>query len=109
LVEHCTENAGVGGSIPPLGTITTFHGFSLLRIAYLKDQKIVLNEGYLYRVTALQFKEDKRIGWAAERTFAVRGRSDRSERRRIKIDLFAKATPLLGIITKRFCDVTRSG
>ena len=20
-VEHCTENAGVGGSIPPLGTI----------------------------------------------------------------------------------------
>jgi hypothetical protein len=21
LVEHCTENAGVGGSIPPLGTI----------------------------------------------------------------------------------------
>jgi hypothetical protein len=24
LVEHCTENAGVGGSIPPLGTITKF-------------------------------------------------------------------------------------
>jgi hypothetical protein len=24
LVEHCTENAGVGGSIPPLGT--TGHG-----------------------------------------------------------------------------------
>ena len=23
LVEHCTENAGVGGSIPPLGTILT--------------------------------------------------------------------------------------
>src|SRR4051812_25345732 len=22
LVEHCTENAGVGGSNPPLGTIT---------------------------------------------------------------------------------------
>jgi hypothetical protein len=22
LVEHCTENAGVGGSIPPLGTTT---------------------------------------------------------------------------------------
>jgi hypothetical protein len=21
-VEHCTENAGVGGSIPPLGTIS---------------------------------------------------------------------------------------
>lgn len=46
-------------------------------VAFLKDQKIVLNEGYLYRVTALQFKEDNRIGWAAERTFAVRGRSDR--------------------------------
>jgi hypothetical protein len=23
LVEHCTENAGVGGSIPPLGTNTS--------------------------------------------------------------------------------------
>jgi hypothetical protein len=23
LVEHCTENAGVGGSIPPLGTMFT--------------------------------------------------------------------------------------
>ena len=23
LVEHCTENAGVGGSIPPLGTTTS--------------------------------------------------------------------------------------
>ena len=61
----------------PLGTITTFHSFSLLRVAFLKDLKIVLNEGYLYRVTALQFKEDNRIGWAAEHTFAVRGRSDR--------------------------------
>ena len=26
LVEHCTENAGVGGSIPPLGTITRLPG-----------------------------------------------------------------------------------
>jgi hypothetical protein len=24
LVEHCTENAGVGGSIPPLGTTVIF-------------------------------------------------------------------------------------
>ncbi len=24
LVEHCTENAGVGGSIPPLGTTKLF-------------------------------------------------------------------------------------
>ena len=24
LVEHCTENAGVGGSIPPLGTTAKF-------------------------------------------------------------------------------------
>jgi hypothetical protein len=23
-VEHCTENAGVGGSIPPLGTTSRF-------------------------------------------------------------------------------------
>jgi hypothetical protein len=33
LVEHCTENAGVGGSIPPLGTITTFHCSSSFAIA----------------------------------------------------------------------------
>src|ERR1700704_6613073 len=25
LVEHCTENAGVGGSIPPLGTTYIFY------------------------------------------------------------------------------------
>src|SRR5437016_5943493 len=28
LVEHCTENAGVGGSIPPLGTIVFLHSSS---------------------------------------------------------------------------------
>jgi hypothetical protein len=27
-VEHCTENAGVGGSIPPLGTMTFLHSFA---------------------------------------------------------------------------------
>jgi hypothetical protein len=27
LVEHCTENAGVGGSIPPLGTIKNSKNF----------------------------------------------------------------------------------
>jgi hypothetical protein len=26
LVEHCTENAGVGGSIPPLGTTSKNRG-----------------------------------------------------------------------------------
>jgi hypothetical protein len=30
LVEHCTENAGVGGSIPPLGT-TTFPNFNCFK------------------------------------------------------------------------------
>jgi predicted ATPase len=33
LVEHCTENAGVGGSIPPLGTTTSFRRFSSFAIA----------------------------------------------------------------------------
>src|SRR6516164_9909584 len=28
-VEHCTENAGVGGSIPPLGTTRTTFRFGL--------------------------------------------------------------------------------
>jgi hypothetical protein len=31
LVEHCTENAGVGGSIPPLGTIS-FPGASIVNL-----------------------------------------------------------------------------
>jgi hypothetical protein len=30
LVEHCTENAGVGGSIPPLGTNTKIRVLILL-------------------------------------------------------------------------------
>src|SRR5882724_10935041 len=33
LVEHVTENHGVGGSIPPLGTSTSFHICSPRRIA----------------------------------------------------------------------------
>jgi hypothetical protein len=32
LVEHATENRSVGGSIPPLGTITPFHGVSQHRM-----------------------------------------------------------------------------
>jgi hypothetical protein len=36
LVEHCTENAGVGGSIPPLGTITNaFRQYCIRRIRRL--------------------------------------------------------------------------
>ena len=29
MVEHCTENAGVGGSIPPLGTTKKSKKFSV--------------------------------------------------------------------------------
>lgn len=32
LVEHATENRSVGGSIPPLGTISTFLGFPLCSV-----------------------------------------------------------------------------
>jgi hypothetical protein len=38
LVEHCTENAGVGGSIPPLGTIL-LRDNALRRIAPPKTAK----------------------------------------------------------------------
>src|SRR5438874_7002889 len=31
LVEHATENRSVGGSIPPLGTITSTHPMSVVR------------------------------------------------------------------------------
>jgi hypothetical protein len=33
LVEHVTENHGVGGSIPPLGTIAAFPPFRTMRRA----------------------------------------------------------------------------
>jgi hypothetical protein len=32
LVEHVTENHGVGGSIPPLGTISIFSSFQINRL-----------------------------------------------------------------------------
>ena len=34
LVEHCTENAGVGGSIPPLGTINTTPRFDICSLRF---------------------------------------------------------------------------
>ena len=34
LVEHCTENAGVGGSIPPLGTISIFISFMFNHLGF---------------------------------------------------------------------------
>jgi hypothetical protein len=32
-VEHCTENAGVGGSIPPLGTTVIISSFCISYLA----------------------------------------------------------------------------
>ena len=42
LVEHCTENAGVGGSIPPLGTtlmIRERHSHLNMAAAFCREQR----------------------------------------------------------------------
>lgn len=44
-------------------------------IASIEEQKMIVSDGVVYRLTALLFKEDKRIAWAAELTFANEGRS----------------------------------
>jgi hypothetical protein len=41
--------------------------------ASIEDQKVVVNDGIMYRLTALRFREDGKVAWAAERVFAVEG------------------------------------
>jgi hypothetical protein len=43
-------------------------------VALMQEQKIILSDGVLYRITALRFKEDNKIGWTAETTFAADNR-----------------------------------
>ena len=40
LVEHCTENAGVGGSIPPLGTSNPTDRTNVVRV----DARVIAKE-----------------------------------------------------------------
>ncbi len=44
-------------------------------VAFIQDQKTVVSGGFMYRLTALRFREDQRVAWAAERVFAVENRS----------------------------------
>lgn len=40
-------------------------------IASVEEQRVILSDGAIYRITALQFQEDHKIAWAAETTFAA--------------------------------------
>ncbi|MEI9916587.1 MAG: hypothetical protein WDN29_13245 [Methylovirgula sp.] len=42
-------------------------------IASIEDQKVVVNDGFMYKLTALRFHEDGKLAWVAERVFAVEG------------------------------------
>jgi hypothetical protein len=45
LVEHCTENAGVGGSIPPLGTIIKIR--FLIQLSIFPEGSEAENAGFV--------------------------------------------------------------
>jgi hypothetical protein len=49
LVEHCTENAGVGGSNPPLGTIT------VALFYFNKINKLTALSGVLAEQSSMRF------------------------------------------------------
>ena len=44
-------------------------------VAAIQEQKTVIEKGFVYRLTALQFREDKRVAWLAERVFDIQDRS----------------------------------
>jgi len=44
-------------------------------VASIQQQKTVIERGFVYRLTALQFREDKKIAWLAERIFDVQDRT----------------------------------
>jgi hypothetical protein len=40
-------------------------------VASIQEQKVIVNDGALYKLTALRFTEDNKLAWVAERVFAV--------------------------------------
>ena len=40
-------------------------------VAFIQAQETVVNDGFLYKLTALRFREDGKLAWVAERVFAV--------------------------------------
>jgi hypothetical protein len=42
-------------------------------VASIEDQKVLVNDGIIYKLTALRFREDGKLAWVAERVFAVEG------------------------------------
>ncbi len=40
-------------------------------VAFIQEQKTVVSDGFLYKLTALRFREDGKLAWVAERIFAV--------------------------------------
>jgi len=41
--------------------------------AFIQEQKTMISEGFVYKLTALRFREDGKLAWVAERIFAVEG------------------------------------
>lgn len=39
-------------------------------VASVQEQKIISSDGVLYRITALRFREDSKVAWVAETSFA---------------------------------------
>jgi hypothetical protein len=42
-------------------------------VASIEDQHVVVSDGFIYKLTALRFREDNKLAWVAERVFAVEG------------------------------------
>ena len=40
-------------------------------VAFIEKQKTIVSDGFLYKLTALRFREDGKLAWVAERVFAV--------------------------------------
>ena len=44
-------------------------------VASIQQQETIIEKGFVYRLTALQFREDKKVAWLAERIFDVQDHS----------------------------------
>ena len=68
MVEHATENRSVGGSIPPLGTITLYF--------YLINQKLRGQAHGLRKATASRLAE---LGCSTQEIMAITGHTTLKE------------------------------
>jgi hypothetical protein len=45
-------------------------------VAFIENQKVIVSDGLIYKLTALRFREDGKLAWVAERVFSVEGHSN---------------------------------